>query len=371
MTKFEQIINNTYSGISVFYRDTDVPETILSQYKVGHVVMEALPIFVSSKAGGLTRSVRFFILSNQAREAVQPGEENKYSAFSLPPFSCFKIIDIHNLDGQVQVTLIRFAFGYMEAFNGVETSVEKELIEKARADFEQKVDADLLMEMEEDQWKQATSLPVGVDPEGRFNLLPPVQQAFRDELLGVNTDAPPPPEQLQYEASGAVQALFNETFNHLSFFWRDTDLSADKVEKYQQGQILVERAFTDVTYKNGGLAKNLRYTIASSNGKDLGQLNPEVAKYGFVVLPAMTLFKVLDVYTVGDKTQVLLLNFPTYGAGIMCVASTDVEDQMINEARRLFDEQLKMEPIPELQEQQWTGRTAFPIGMDDNGNFFL
>jgi hypothetical protein len=167
-----------------------------------------------------------------------------------------------------------------------------------------------------------------------------------------------------------MEEIYTETFSGLTFFYRDTNLAEDLISKYHIGQIIMERGFTDMSYKGGGLQSNFRYLIASAYAKDLSGLNPSVKKYGFVILNRDAYFKVLDIYKVGDKTQVFLLNIPEHAVDLFKISTTNIEKDITEKARKSFDEKLGLEPIKELQSDYWTERTEFPIGMSDEGKLF-
>ena len=167
-----------------------------------------------------------------------------------------------------------------------------------------------------------------------------------------------------------IEEIYNQTFSGLTLFYRDTTLAEDLISKYQFGQILTERGFTDMSYKGGGLATNFRYLIASANGKDLSAFNPDSKQFGHVLLSSNTFFKVLDIYIIGDKTQVFLLEIPATAVDLFVSATSSVEEDIIQKARESFDTKSNSELIAELQTNEWREKTEFPIGMNDKGEFF-
>ena len=167
-----------------------------------------------------------------------------------------------------------------------------------------------------------------------------------------------------------IEEIYNQTFSGLTLFYRDTTLAENLISKYQIGQILTERGFTDMSYKGGGLATNFRYLIASANGKDLSAFNPDSKQFGHVLLLSNTFFKVLDIYIIGDKTQVFLLEIPATAVDLFESATSSVEEDIIQKARESFDTKSNSEPIAELQTNEWREKTEFPIGMNDKGEFF-
>jgi len=167
-----------------------------------------------------------------------------------------------------------------------------------------------------------------------------------------------------------LQAIFNETFAGLAFFYRDTDLAEELAAQYKVGQILKERGFTDMSYKGGGLKGNFRYLIASAFGKDLSVIDPNAAKKGHIMLTADAFFKVLDIYKIGDKTQLLLLNIPPHAVALFEKASTNIEADIVKKARERFEQLAAAAPVEELQTPDWVKRTSQPIGMNLSGEMF-
>jgi hypothetical protein len=167
-----------------------------------------------------------------------------------------------------------------------------------------------------------------------------------------------------------IEKIYSQTFSGLALFYRDTVLSENLISKYQVGQILTERGITDMSYKGGGLATNFRYLIASANAKDLSAFNPDSQQHGHVILPSDTFFKVLDIYKIGDKTQVFLLEIPADAVDFFAEVTSNIEDDITKEAKKNFDTKIKIIPVAELQTTAWKEKTEFPVGMNEDGEFF-
>ncbi len=67
----------------------------------------------------------------------------------------------------------------------------------------------------------------------------------------------------------------------------------------------------------------------------------------------MPIFKVLDVYRIGDKAQVFLLNIPESGIGLFKSATSNVEESIVLKARQNFEEKIGMPVIEALQTRTW------------------
>jgi hypothetical protein len=166
------------------------------------------------------------------------------------------------------------------------------------------------------------------------------------------------------------EEIYNQTFRGLALFYRDTTLSENLISKYRVGQILTERGFTDMSFKGGGLTTNLRYLIASAHAKDLSAFDAESAKSGHVILTSNSFFKVLDIYAIGEKTQIFLLEIPESAVSFFAGNTSTIEADIIKKAKESFDLQINSTPVAELQTLDWKERTEFPIGMNDQGEFF-
>lgn len=170
-------------------------------------------------------------------------------------------------------------------------------------------------------------------------------------------------------SSPELEKLLNDTFRNLAFFYRDTPLPKHLSGKYAVGQLLFEKAFTDCTWKAGGVQGNFRYLIASANGRDMSAFGGFAPDLGLILIPAGSYYKVLDVYTKDDKTQVLLLHVPVSGIDFFAQVTTDIENMVVTQARADFDKHYNAPPLPEHDEPEWKERVSFPIGMNDEGEF--
>jgi hypothetical protein len=168
-----------------------------------------------------------------------------------------------------------------------------------------------------------------------------------------------------------AEKIINEVFPGLTLFYRDTNLDVSLIEKYVAGKMLLEPAFTDCTYHGGGLTGNVRYLIASSKAAELAKLQPEVQKYGMMVLNAGAFFKVLDVYEIDGNYQILLLHIPNHTVDFFRLVKTNIEQTVIDKCRVLFEMRVTQEPIAVLQEEDWKSRIDFPLGISKSGKYYL
>lgn len=168
-----------------------------------------------------------------------------------------------------------------------------------------------------------------------------------------------------------IEEAYNDTFSGLTMYYRDCELKQELISKYNVDQIIMERGFTDVSNFAEGLSKNLRYAIASNKAVNMGQINPDVAKFGFNLISAPSHYKVLDIYKIGNQTQILLLHFDEKFIDIFKSTKSNIEKKVIGMGRQSLDKKIQMRPNDDLNGKEWSERTQFPIGMSNNGDFFL
>ena len=78
----------------------------------------------------------------------------------------------------------------------------------------------------------------------------------------------------------------------------------------------------------------------------------------------------LDIYKIGDKTQIFLIEIPVSAVDFFAHETSNIEKDITKKARENFDEKINSELIAELQTSEWEERTEFPFGMNSKGDFF-
>ena len=72
-----------------------------------------------------------------------------------------------------------------------------------------------------------------------------------------------------------------------------------------------------MSFIGGELKTNFRHLIASANAKDLSAFNPESSNWDMYFYH-LTLFLVLDIYTIVNKTQIFFLEIPSTEIDFFC-----------------------------------------------------
>lgn len=168
----------------------------------------------------------------------------------------------------------------------------------------------------------------------------------------------------------SYEDVINEILPGLTMYVRDVNLSPVCADKYEPQTIIMERGFTDASSRIMGMVTTHRYAILSNHMADFGQYEHET-NWGLFVAKHNAHFKVLDVYEYLGKTQILLLHLPDDSRWKMFEnVKLSVEDQLIEDSRKRFENKSVQEPVPELITEDWLARCAAPLGMNDAGELF-
>ena len=168
-----------------------------------------------------------------------------------------------------------------------------------------------------------------------------------------------------------IEILYNEIFGKPFIYYRDLHLAQNLITSYKTNQIIMERGFTDMTSFSEGLSTNCRYTIITSSAKNISMFNPILEELGHVVLAAGTFFKVLDVYTLDNKTQIILLQIPKHGIPFLKVNNFNSEKKIVSQLRSQFTQKITQPILKITQTKEWLERVSNPIGMNQEGVLFF
>lgn len=168
-----------------------------------------------------------------------------------------------------------------------------------------------------------------------------------------------------------IEKVINQVYPGLTHYVRDTNLEEKIINKYNAGRILYERAFVDTTNKIGKPIKKVRFSIFSNNAVELNAItDPEHQNnWGLHLINKDSAFKVLDVYSYEEKILITLLHIPIEYDSIFEKVNSNLDDQIIETARKRFETSMTQDIKEELDEE-WYKRVQFPIGMTDDGEYF-
>ncbi|WP_407381298.1 NADAR domain-containing protein [Methanobrevibacter sp.] len=177
-----------------------------------------------------------------------------------------------------------------------------------------------------------------------------------------------PKERNPEDEQSPEYRIISSILSECELYVRDVNLKENLAEKYEIGQILTEKAFVDASDNIGGMITTHRYSILSNQMADLSGFE-NGTNWGLHTTKAGSKFKILDIYKVEDKTQILLLQLPE-GFEEVFENKNKLIDEVIEDSREEFEDLINEEPIKDLTTDEWLERVSFPIGMNDAGNFY-
>jgi hypothetical protein len=166
----------------------------------------------------------------------------------------------------------------------------------------------------------------------------------------------------------AIEQIINITYPGVTMLYRDANLGSI-AKLYKEDMIIKERAFTDASRRGGGMITTHRYVILSNCYMDASEFE-KGSNWGLCIMQSGSHFKVLDVYSKQEKTQVTLLHLPEKHWEVFTNVKTNLDEQLVLYTRKRFDELLTSPPVAELATDKWLERCSFPLGMDTKGNFY-
>ena len=166
------------------------------------------------------------------------------------------------------------------------------------------------------------------------------------------------------------EEVINEIFPGLAMYVRDVNLPPAFASKYEPDMIIMEPGFTDASSRVMGMVTTHRFSILSNHMADLGPYEHDT-NWGLFVARRNAHFKILDIYEFQGRTQILLLHLPDDNRWKLFEnVKINLEDQIIEDSRKRFENKSVQDPVPELAKKDWLARCASPLGMSDDGAFF-
>lgn len=170
----ERIVNWVLPGLTMYYRDTELEADVIAKYTKGLIFRNQIFTDVSGYAGKPTKGCRYVIASSKAAPLYQvnPATE-KWQLHTLNCESFFKVLDVYKKDGVTQVFLLHIPSSGVALFSRADfllgdENLEEQMIARARKSFDDKAAGPVYAELEEGEWIDRTSIPVGLDPSNNF-----------------------------------------------------------------------------------------------------------------------------------------------------------------------------------------------------------
>lgn len=168
-SRLKTMYHETFSGLKLFYRDTNLSENLILNYKVGQIIQEKGFTDMSSIGGGLSGNLRYLIASSDAKDLSKFNPDSaKMGHFLLDSIAYFKVLDIQKIGGKTQIFLLNIPDISISLFKNSSSNIEEEIIEKAQKRFREKIDLPLIPELQSENWKERSKSPIGMSDNGEL-----------------------------------------------------------------------------------------------------------------------------------------------------------------------------------------------------------
>jgi hypothetical protein len=167
--QIEEIYSITFSGLTLFYRDTTLSENLISKYQVEQILNERGFTDMSFRGGGLATNFRYLIASANAKDlsALNP-DGNQVGHVVLTSDTFFKVLDIYKIEEKTQIFLLEIPATAIDFFASATSNVENDITKKARESFDTKVSTAPIAELQTTEWKERTEFPIGMNDKGEL-----------------------------------------------------------------------------------------------------------------------------------------------------------------------------------------------------------
>jgi hypothetical protein len=168
-TRIKDILDETFSDLKLYYRDTTLADDLLSNYKVGQIIKQKDFTDMTYIGGGLSGNCRYLIASSDARDLSKFNPDSVKNGHSLlDDNSFFKVLDIQRTQNKTQVFLLNIPGNSLVLFKNSTSNLEEEITEKARQKFITKMDSAPIPALETEDWKERTKQPLGMSHNGQL-----------------------------------------------------------------------------------------------------------------------------------------------------------------------------------------------------------
>lgn len=162
-----KVIESVINSASRYVRDIDLKPELAEKYEVGQIITERAFVDASSRIGGMVTSHRYLILSQWMTDLSRFDEGRNWGMHVGKRDSKFKVIDIYTVDGKTQIALLHLPDGFEEVFENT-ISLERDLVERIRMEFEEALKLDPIEELATSEWLERCSFPLGMSDDGEF-----------------------------------------------------------------------------------------------------------------------------------------------------------------------------------------------------------
>ncbi|WP_300488010.1 hypothetical protein [Flavobacterium sp.] len=169
LENYEEIINWTYPGATLYYKDCDLEPSVAEKFTKDLLIRNGYFLDVSCLGGGIKFNTRFLIASAKAARLYEINPDNeRFGHCAININSYFKILDVYKLNGKTQIFLLHIPAKSLRYFERASSNWDEDFIQKARQSFDTRIHQEPRPDLLEPFWLERTNYPVGMDAYDKF-----------------------------------------------------------------------------------------------------------------------------------------------------------------------------------------------------------
>ena len=166
---YEQILNDTFPGLTMFVRDVNLNIVCAQTYQAGMIIRERGFTDASRRVMGMVTTHRFAILSNHMMDLSPLEHGTGWGLCVAQAGAHFKVLDVYETQGKTQILLLHLPDDdRWRVFENMTSNIETQVIESSRKRFRLKAFVEPVPELTTQEWLSRCSDPLGMDENGNL-----------------------------------------------------------------------------------------------------------------------------------------------------------------------------------------------------------
>ena len=166
---FEQVINRTYPGLTMFVRDVNLAPGLAEKYTDGLILCEKGFTDASCRVMGMATTHRYAILSNHMADLREYEHGTNWGLCVAQRDSHFKVLGQATHNGKTAIFLLHLPDDETwTLFQNVVINTDKDIVASCVERFKSKCDEPPIPELATEAWMERCVYPIGMDENGKL-----------------------------------------------------------------------------------------------------------------------------------------------------------------------------------------------------------
>lgn len=165
--KIENLVNQTYPGLTMYVRDANLPCIVSASYKKGMIIKERGFCDASNRVMGMVTTHRYCILSNHMANLTEFEHGTNWGLHVAKNGSRFKVLSNFEYQGKTLILLLHLPDDdSWKIFTEIDLNIDVELVTNCIERFKSKFEEVPIQELTSEAWLDRCAFPIGMDEDG-------------------------------------------------------------------------------------------------------------------------------------------------------------------------------------------------------------